>query len=223
MAKSLVEAAVNGPAGSNRALFFRGDQFVAYDWVQDRAILGAKSISDDWGLPNTFQPPGFAPRFDAAVGGREGGGAAHLQHLYFFHGPEYTRHDWTTPTPRPFEFVDALTGWKLSGPFADGAEAAFNGKGTRAGKTYFFKGGNYARYSWADDALDYVRQIGLIAPGTMPADFATGVDAAVDGDGAYANYGYLFKGRYGIGCQAPERCARQCAPRPCFGTGGDLA
>src|SRR5262249_32810187 len=61
-------------------------------------------------------------------------------------------------------------------------------------KAYFFQGDQYVVYDWTTDRGDpgYPKPIASLVG--MPASFGTGIDAAVDGDGPYVNYGYLFKG-----------------------------
>ena len=194
MTKMYIESAINGPEGSSIAYFFRGDQFVIYNWVQDRSTLGAKTITDVWSLPDYFQPPGFSPRFDAAISGHESNLAEYRDHSYFFRGGKYVRYDWRHSSPRSFEFDDDIQKWGLPSspsPFAENVDAAFNGKFSRQGKVYFFKNNQYARCDWAGH-LDYIKAIGSLV--NMPSEFATSVDAAVDGDGPWVNYGYLFKG-----------------------------
>src|SRR5215216_761809 len=56
--KRIIHAALGGPAGSNIAYFFRGDQYVVYDWTQDRVTMGMKSIADDWVLDGSWGAAG---------------------------------------------------------------------------------------------------------------------------------------------------------------------
>lgn len=193
MTKNFIECALNGSAGSNLAYFFRGDQFVTYNWVADRAVMGAQTISDSWtNLPLAFLPHPFTPTFDAALNGRESGLADYADKSYFFHANEYTRQVWSPQPPYQTEALNDIAAWQLPFPFTVGVDAAFSGKFSRQGKSYFFKGADYARYDWNNDQLDYVKPIASLIG--MPATFAAGIDAAIDGDGPYADYGYLFKG-----------------------------
>lgn len=197
MSKKLIESALNGPIGSNQAYFFRGDQYAVYDWNADRATQGTISIRDGWTFPDIYQRPGFISRFDAALSGHEPGVAEYQNHHYFFRAGKYVRFDWTSPRPLAYEFEGDSSAWRLPNPFNTSVDAILNGKFSRKGYSYFFKGPNYARYNWALDTVD-VKPIASFAPGSMPAFFQSGIDAALDGDGRWADYGYLFKGDWYI-------------------------
>lgn len=69
--------------------------------------------------------------------------------------------------------------------------AAWSGFGEFAGFSYFSRGDHYVRYQWA------TKQVDLRAPLTafkVPAEFASGFDAALDGQGAFRGKTYFFKG-----------------------------
>ncbi|MCQ6563993.1 hemopexin repeat-containing protein [Paenibacillus mendelii] len=190
-----IQSALNGPEGSVVTYFFRGDQFVTFDWDLERAFLGGKSITDDWILPLSFQPLESPYRFDAALSGHESKVNQYRHYSYFFHGADYIRHDWrdNPPPARPIQVQSDLSAWHLPSPFNMGVDAAFNGKLSRTGYAYFFKGNQYAKYNWMEDKLEYVKPLSSMLNG-MPVDFAQGIEAAVSGLGSYGDYGYLFKG-----------------------------
>lgn len=186
MVETFVEAALNGKEGSGVAYFFLADHYVIYNWGNDRTTDGVHPISE-WGLPVVFAPAGPGTALDAALNGKE----AFSGKAYFFKEGGYTRYNWSPPvmeTPVPL----FLSSWNLPGTFADGVNAAFNGKYSRRGKVYFFKGNRYVRYNW-NDTIDagYPRPISNMIG--IPPEFASGIDAAVDGDGSFADYGYMFQ------------------------------
>lgn len=192
MAKSVVQCGLNGVAGSNSGYFFRGDQFVEYDWSADRVAFGARTTTDYWpNPPLAFVLSAFDPSFGGALNGRDSGVAAYVDKQYLFRNDQYCRQPTGGAPPFVTDLDGSITAWGLKAPFNTGIDAAFSGKYSRAGKSYFFKGPNYARYDWGIDDIDYVKPISSLVG--MPASFATGVDAAIDGDGAFSDYGYLFK------------------------------
>jgi hypothetical protein len=139
-----VDAAVNG-LGSylGRAYFFRGGQYVRYDWASN--TVGPPTSLAAWHLPAPF-----LDGVDAAINGygaREG-------KTFFFRDKQYATYDWATDTttaPRP------LTDWNLVGMFANGIHAGVNGEGAYAGKAYLFRGAHYQRYDWATSRPDIPR------------------------------------------------------------------
>lgn len=144
-----IDAAINGQKQfSGKAYFFKGNQYVRYDWAADKADPGyPKPIAGNWpGMPATF-----ASGVSAAVTGQKqfaGKG-------YFFKGSQYVRYDWAA------DKVDAgypksIAGmWPgLPAGFTSDLQAAVNGQGSFSGKLYFFKGANYVRYDWAADKTD---------------------------------------------------------------------
>lgn len=198
MAEIFVEAALNGSDGSQQAYFFLGDHYVTYDFAGDRVINGVRPVSD-FGVPATFTPPPAADAspepagLDAAVKGR----ASFAAFGYLFKGTDYVR---ARLDPPRFDGTGALSVWRLPGAaFTSGIDAAFNGRLSREGKGYFFRGGEYNRYDWVDDRPDTHDPNGIAYPRLianmvgMPVPFTSGVDAALDGDAAFADVGYLFR------------------------------
>lgn len=139
-----INAAVNGfGTFSDKAYFFKGKQYVRYDWANNQVDPGYPKPITDWHLTGAF-----ANGVDAAV---EGFGIFD-RYTYFFKGSHYVRYDWvtdTTSTPLP------ITKWHLTGAFAKGVDLAIEGGPGFEGKTYFFKNGQYVRYDWATDSLDF--------------------------------------------------------------------
>lgn len=140
-----VDAALNGQGPfAGKLYFFRGDQYVRYDWAQDRVDQAPAGLSA-WGMPAPF-----TSGVDAALSGQAG----YAGKAYFFRGGNYIRYDWGSnkidkgPTP--------LTAWNFPPAFLGGVDAALNGAGRYAGKAYFFKGDHYLRYDWASDRVEFV-------------------------------------------------------------------
>ncbi|HEY7308924.1 MAG TPA: hypothetical protein VH643_06095 [Gemmataceae bacterium] len=202
MAETFIEAALNGKDGSQEAHFFLADHFVTYKWdsAPDRVVDGVRSVSE-WGIPASFTPPpspdtSVEPSgLDAAVKGRAG----FLNKAYFFKRAQYMRSIFDPRGPDTTVPL-SLSAWHLLGAaFTSGIDAAFNGRFSRDGKGYFFRGNKYNRYDWVADAPDKVDPSGVPYPRSvsnmvgMPPRFASGVSAAVDGDGPFGNVGYLFR------------------------------
>src|SRR5436305_1108682 len=107
---------------------------------------------------------------------------------YFFHGDQYVRYDWTLDRAED-GYPMMLTSWGLPVLFASGIQAALNGQGPYDGKAYFFKGTKYIRYDWANDQIDGATAD--LSAWHLPGSFATGFDAALNGQGSYAGKAYL--------------------------------
>jgi hypothetical protein len=140
-----IDAALNGLGKyAGKAYFFKGDQYVRYDWNQDKVDAGYPLALSGWNLPGDF-----ASGIDAALNGL----GKYAGKAYFFKGDQYVRYDWNQ------DKVDAgyplaLSGWNLPGDFASGIDTALDGQGQYAGKAYFFKGDQYVRYDWNQDKVD---------------------------------------------------------------------
>lgn len=81
-----IDTAINGEGPwLGKLYFFKGDQYVRYDWVSGTIDQQPISISQGWSLPSPFDS-----NLDAIVSG-EGRWAGKL---YFFKGSEYIRCNW---------------------------------------------------------------------------------------------------------------------------------
>ena len=187
MAEIFIEAAFNSGDGSNVAHFFLGNHFVSYDWNTDRIKDGVHHVSE-WGFPASFVPTNLNGPLSAAIKGK----GQFSSKVYFFKGQFYSRFNMTdkimeTSVPSP------LSAWNFPENFTGTPEAAFNGNFSRDKKAYFFIGSQYIRYDWTQDQVD----VGFPKPISnmmgIPTDFASGLDGAVDGDGPFSDFGYLFK------------------------------
>ncbi|MDX2299940.1 MAG: hypothetical protein NW204_09465 [Xanthomonadaceae bacterium] len=191
MAEHLVDAAIRlMDGGRDVAYFFINDQFVVWDWVDDRCRNGVHAL-DELAAPPGFVPPqAIAPAvptavIDAALTGKHGYAGFH----YLFSGGHYVR--FRTAPARVFDpvAISDLASWRL--PFAR-VDASYNGALNRDDFCYFFRGSQYVRYSWSRDLPDGPsKQIANMV--AMPPTFATGVDAGVDGGAGYEDCSYLFK------------------------------
>ncbi|MDQ3790047.1 MAG: hemopexin repeat-containing protein, partial [Actinomycetota bacterium] len=190
MADRIVDAAFSD--GDTTATFFLADQYVRYDYVTDRVLDGVHPLSSfppgsASGFPDSFAPAGPGTSVDAALRGKH----AFDGRLYFFRGTDYVRFvagGFDPPFSRP-----VAGNWGVPDTFTR-FDAAFNGALNRDRFCYLFQGAEYTRYVWADDRADagYPKPISNMVG--MPADFAAGVDAAVDGAAQFADASYLFLG-----------------------------
>jgi Hemopexin len=191
MAEKIVDAGLSD--GTSLATFFLTDQYVVYDYIADRVRDGVYPLTSfpvgaPNGFPAAFAPPGPMTSINAALRGK----GPYVGGTYFFRGTDYMR--FRISAPAGFEPANArpTTLWNLSGAFLN-PDAAFNGALNREQYCYFFSANQYVRYVWGSDAVDqnYPKPISNMVG--MPASFAIGIDAAVDGEAAYGDAGYLFK------------------------------
>ncbi len=176
-----IDAALDGGgAYAGKSYFFLDGAYVRYDWTTDRVDLGPRSLAP-WSLTGSFA---------AGVDGVLEGQAAYAGKVYFWKGAQYCRYDWATDTLD--KAPTSTAAWHLPSPFDTGIDAALNGDGPYAGKGYFFKGTQYCRYDWPSDAADLGPA--SLSAWSLPASMASGVDAALRGQGSYAGKGYFFKG-----------------------------
>jgi hypothetical protein len=215
MAEHLVDAAVRlVDGGQDAAYFFVNDQYVVYDWAalpKDRCRDGVHGI-EELRMPPGFAPPrAVAPSMPAAViDGALTGKLGFADFNYLFRRGEYVRFR-ATPT-RVFDpmNISNLSAWRLPFPQVD---ACFNGALNRNDFCYFFRANQYVRYSWSADRPDggakSIRN--MVA---MPDAFAEGVDAAVDGGGAFQDASYLFRGTEYVRFQWVQGAAEPHAEPP---------
>jgi hypothetical protein len=223
MAEHLVDAAVRlVDAGKDAAYFFINDQYVVYEWADDRCRNGVHGI-EELGMPPGFVPPSaVAPATPAAViDGALTGKHGFAEFNYLFRGGQYVRFR-AMPT-RVFDpsTVSNLSAWNLPFPQVD---ACYNGALNRNDFCYFFRANQYVRYSWSADHPDGPAKpiSNMIA---MPPAFAAGVDAAVDGGGAFQDASYLFRETEYVRFQWVDGAAEPHAepPRPLQGNWLGLA
>ena len=187
MAERFVDAALSNKDGSHKATFFLGDQFVVYNYNTERANDGVQPISR-LGFPSSFAPAGVGASLDAALRGR----MQFTDTGYYFRGTRFARLAFPASAADPY--LGALSAWALPRPFDTGVEAAFKGHApTRDGKAYFFKGGRYVRYDWAQDRPDPDYPKAITNMMGVPEPFTGGIDAAVDGEGRFKSFGYMFR------------------------------
>ncbi|MEU4196979.1 hemopexin repeat-containing protein [Kribbella sp. NPDC026611] len=111
--------------------------------------------------------------------------------VYFFSGDRYWRYDLGKDYGEA-GYPLSMDLWHVTGGFAAGVDAALDGQAAFTGKSYFFKNDQYVRYDWRTDTID--RGPNSIAKGWgLPEPFASGVDVAFNGLGAFKNKAYFFK------------------------------
>jgi Hemopexin len=138
----VVRGCVRNPERPYKIYFFAGDRYWRYDLRRAYGEVNYPLPMGEW----KFGPP-FASGIDAVVD-RKGSSP---QVTYFFKGDRYLSYDWGTETVVGEESISA---WQIGAPgFAAGVDAAVNGEGAYAGKTYFFKGAEYLRYNWNDNTI----------------------------------------------------------------------
>ena len=174
-----VDAVFNGfgqykvPAYFGKTYFFRGPEYVRYDWDSDTVDYGPAPLTA-WGLTGSF-----AQGIDAALEGQ----GPWFGKLYFFKGDKYVRFDWATDKIDQAENTIAA-GWYLPPPFSSGIDAAVSGEGPYAGKLYFFKGDKCIRCKWNPYGLDGAETTISTAWGGLGAlGFANQLGAAVNPPG----------------------------------------
>ena len=178
----------DGPA-QGKAYFFKGDQFICFDWQTSRVELGyPKSIKSYWqGFPLEFRRD-----IDAALSAD----GPFKGKAYFFKGDQYIRYDWNTQKVDNGYPKTITTTWNhWPSEFSGGIDSALSGNGPFKGKAYFFKGNQYIRYDWEKDKVDkgYPRKIEESWQG-WPSDFYEQIDAALPGDDPFKNKAFFFKG-----------------------------
>lgn len=192
MAERYVDAALNGTTAANEAYFFLAGHFVAYHWGNDRVVNGVRPVSE-WMLPLGFaRSSPDLKTVDAILKGK----APFLGKAYFFSAASYARYDLAgamMETPDP----PSIAAWNFPLAFRNDLSAGFNGRFSREGKGYVFKGDRYIRFQWSNTTpvdQGYPKPISTMIG--MPASFASGFDAAVDGGGAFSDLSYLFKDEF---------------------------
>lgn len=176
-----IDAALEGTGQyTNKAYFFRGTQYVRYDWEFDREDLGYPQPITQWHLAATF-----ATGIDAAVNGQ----GTYANKAYFFKAGKYCRYDWASDS---VDLVDqSISNFRLPSTFLLGIDAALTGEGPYSGKTYFFKDNIYVRYDWASDTVD--RGPENISAWQLPGLLGSGIDAAVNGRKDFSGKAYVFR------------------------------
>lgn len=178
----IIKAALNGQKGyKGKCYLFNGYKYIRYNWSRDKPDKGYPKNISLWQLKGNF-----SKGIDAAINGRcqfEGFG-------YLFKGDKYVKYDWEQD--RPVGRPRSLKIWGLGESFSKNIDAACNGKGIYSDFGYLFKGKKYIKYDWKKDA-PFDGKLRDISLWNLPAEFLSGVDAAMDGDGPFSNYTYFFK------------------------------
>lgn len=182
MKSGYIHSIIDGKgAYQGKSYFFNEDRYFRYDWSLDRATDGYPVDNSAWGLP-------MGKSIDASINGME----EYEGKGYFFIGDKYYRFDWNNDSMDE-GYPGDLSAWGFPSSFSSGIDGAVNGKASYKGKAYFFKGNQYIRYDWKADAVDSGYPQNLSA-WKLPAPFSSGIDAVVNGQGAYEGKLYFFKG-----------------------------
>ena len=132
-----LHAALNGAGNyAGKAFFFRGDQYVRYDWATDQIDEGYPLPLSAWNLPEPF-----LSGIDAAINGY----GLYEGKAYFFKEGQYVRYDWAE---EQIDLQSPLSPWQLPSPSGWRVDAVLAGQRQYVGKAYFFRHGTYVRYDW---------------------------------------------------------------------------
>jgi hypothetical protein len=174
--------------GANKLYLFKAGNYVRYDWDTGKVDSNYPKPLSAWRLPLEF-----LSGVDAVFNGL---GAYKVPNYYgktyFFRGPKYVRYDWDTDK---VDLIDQnITNWGLTGDFAQGVDAALEGRGEYFGKLYFFKGSKYVRFNWITNSVDQqAREINALGGWDLPGTFSSGIDAVANGEGPFSGQLYFFK------------------------------
>ncbi len=142
-----VDAAINGQGQyAGKAYFFKGSQYLRYDWAADKV---------DDGYPQPINAWNFGGDFNSSIDAAINGEASYAGKSFFFQGNQYVRYDWATDAvdagyPKP------ISEWAFPEGFNSGIDAALEGAEQHQGKAYFFQGNRYIRFDWVADAVETV-------------------------------------------------------------------
>ncbi|KNY29572.1 M6 family metalloprotease domain protein [Pseudobacteroides cellulosolvens ATCC 35603 = DSM 2933] len=122
------------------------------------------------------------------------GGGKYAGKSFFFQWDKFRRYNWAT---KEFEDKGSLPTfvWHLPKDFID-FDTAFQGGGGFYNSAFFIKGDRYVTYDFVTERVtSYSDTRGAIGyKWKLPAPFSSGVDAAVNGKGAYEGKTLFFKG-----------------------------
>jgi hypothetical protein len=175
--RTMIDAVVEGQDDyEGTAYFFAKNFYVPYD-MDDDVVAGGPVPSVYFPLKDTF-----TSGVDAAISGQ----AQFEGYSYFFKGAKYESFTWET---NKISKAQNLSIWNLPAPFSSGVDAAVSGHGPFEGWGYFFRGAQYISYNWAQDKV--VGAPKALSVWKLPAAFATGIDAVVNG--ANGKRAYFFR------------------------------
>src|SRR5262245_52471434 len=150
------------------------------------------------------------------------GEAAYNGRAFAVRGDVYYRYDWT-PDMAALQYPLPLARWKLPGTFGMGFDAALRGAWIYKGMAYFFKGPHYVAFSWKNDAPTGDSPRSISAWGLTGA-FASGIDAAVNGEGPMAGKALFTRGsQYVVYDWAADKIEGKPAPLKKLGFPGGFA
>jgi hypothetical protein len=165
----LIDAALSWSA--SRIYFFRGAEYIRYDFVADRADPGyPRNIADWW-------PGVFSSDIDAAV--------AVDGKVHFFRGDQYIRFDIAADCADPGYPIRIADAWP--GVFDADLDAALLWKGRRV---RFVRGGSFVDWSLDEGRVDPPGERTISTD--WPGMFVDGLDAAVS---VTSDKNYLFSER----------------------------
>ena len=200
-----IDAIINGTGNnSNKAYFFKGNQYIRYDWVKDRMDPGYPNRIDNINWTNF--PEEFCENIDAALNGD----GQYAGKAFFFKNDEYIRYDMDRDRMDK-NYPRTIYGIEDGERFSDNVTRRDDYSSHRddysrrddyysqqetptPGKAYFFKDDEYVRWDWESDRVDpgYPRKI-RSGWRNLPSDFYSSLDAVLMGDGQFKGKIYFFK------------------------------
>lgn len=179
-------------------LFVKGGGWGRYDWDEDKWDKGPIWNLDEWRIPRSFAS-GITAVFSGGCNGLcDQRSLPHTGKTYFVNKDTYLAYDWQTDqldSDAPHPLSDLLHGWDAEAEFTRRIDTVVRGRGVWQNKLFLFSGSRYVRYDLDTNLIDWGPSD--IASGfKVPKGFENGIDAAINGEGGYHGYLYLFRGSF---------------------------
>jgi hypothetical protein len=183
--------------GPNKHYFFvKGGGWARYDWDDDKWDKGPIWNLDEWRIPRTFASGVTAVFSGGCNGFCDKRSLPHTGKTYFINRNIYLAYDWQTDqldSQVAHPISDLLHGWDVEAAFANRLDAVVRGRGVWQNKLFLFSGPSYVRYDLDTNLIDW-GPADLASGFKVPKGFENGIDAALNGEGKYRGYLYLFRG-----------------------------
>jgi GH24 family phage-related lysozyme (muramidase) len=188
-----------GVFGPHKHYFFtRGGGWARYDWNRDEFDKGPIDNLDEWLIPRDFAA-GVTAVFSGGCNGMcDQRNLPHTGKTYFINGSTFLAYDWKTndldsQVPRPLS--ELLHDRENEAVFTRRLDAVVRGRGDWQNKLFLFSGSTYAGFDLDTNVIDW-GPADVKSEFKLPDGFENGIDAALNGEGPYRDFLYLFKGEY---------------------------
>lgn len=188
-----------GVFGPHKHYFFtKGGGWARYDWNRDEFDKGPIDNLDEWLIPRDFAV-GVTAVFSGGCNGMcDQRRLPHTGKTYFVNGNSFLAYDWKTndldsQVPRPLS--ELLHDRESEAAFTRRLDAVVRGRGAWQNKLFLFSGSTYARFDLDTNVIDW-GPADVMSEFKLPGGFENGIDAALNGEGPYRDFLYLFKGEY---------------------------